>query len=125
MFIASCLAFGQEVKLKKGIVYEDDIEILKYKTQGNQTTYFTKEGNKIFYIDFIPNHAQADRSYFKIGFYDNDEIITIKNTIERKRIIQNLINEDVIKDGIYNGQKVYDFSKRYDQKLEDRIIRIK
>jgi len=121
--IISCLVFSQEVKMKKGIVYEDGKEVLKYTSQSNQTTYSTLEGNKILYIDFVPNNSRADASYFKVGFYDSDETATMKNNISPKRILVYLINESVLEKGKLNVQNISNFIKRYDEKFEESIIR--
>ncbi|RST26838.1 hypothetical protein [Chryseobacterium lacus] len=97
--VFSVFFFGQNVKLKKDVVYINGKQCMKYSSKelGSSTTFSSLEGKRLFYIDVAKNDP-LDRSYYKIQFAGSNDIITTPATglNYRAAFIKNMISEGVI-----------------------------
>lgn len=123
--LASCLVFGQKVKLKDDKVFIDDKECMKYtsKSLATKSSFSTLDNKPLFFIDLISTGKGVNDGYIKVTFIDSDEFVTMETGFNKKAIISHLIEMGVINDCKFYPEKIKDYVKRYDQKYEQSIIR--
>lgn len=114
--IFSVVAFAQEVKLKGDFVYVNGNKCLQFKSKnlGQNNTFSSLDGKKLFYIDAQDNKVEQ---YYKIQFMGAEEMVTLQeNSISpRKEFIVNLIEEGVLnqKNCSVNLANLKNFKERY------------
>ena len=105
MFIASCFAFGQKVKIKKDIVYVDGKEWLLAEEDNFNYSIFDKNKNEIIFVKYmkqnIGDNMLFNRSgkpnYYLVRFIGTDKSIEIREFPEDiLKIIykSNVVNSD-------------------------------
>lgn len=129
LVISSVFAFGQEVKLRKGIVSIDGKECFKYTSDllANNTVFKTNDGQTMFFMDVLDGSSKKTiKMYNKISVIGSDRIVTMDGGIARKDVIQGMILTNVINssDCTFNKDNFGDFANRYDQHIESSIIRV-
>lgn len=123
MLIISCLAFGQDIKLKDDHVFIDKNKCMRYvsKELGSTNTFYSLNGEKLFYMDI--NQNKRGNQFYKIQFTGSDEVIKAvspgMNT--KKSFIKIMIEEGVInpKDCVINLANIKNFQDRYHDKSFD------
>ncbi|MDQ0064564.1 hypothetical protein [Chryseobacterium lathyri] len=128
MFIFSCFAFAQEVKLKKDAVYVDNKECLKVVSNNSRNFVFTTlDKQRLFSFDYIitgENREGFAAGYVKVYFFETNEVLTFKNNRFTKKVfIQNLINDKVLDNCALNIDNIKGFIQRYNEHYEESIIR--
>lgn len=113
------LAFSQEVDFKKGVVYVDGKECLKYdSTDPNNVSFSDLEGNEIFFLKFIHN-SRYGSVYNKITFIDQKLTFTSQSYVfSKKLLIKKLLADKTLLECKLDAEKVEKFVIKYDENVE-------
>jgi len=118
----SSFSFSQEVKLKKGIVYIDGIECMKYDVDTNFTTFSNMNGEEIMYIQYVKPETAGIEIYTKVGFTATEEYFTTVSFLYwKKDLIVNLLKSNAIVDCKLVPEKLKHFILKNDEKVEERL----
>lgn len=114
--------FAQEIKFKKGIVYIDGKECLKYDNDVNNVSFQNLDGDDIFAIQYLrPDGTQASL-YTKVVFFEYRRELTSQNYIyAKKSLIERLLKSNVLDNCTIDGDKLETFIMKYDEKVEERL----
>jgi len=128
LMIASYNVNAQKVKLKKGKVLLEKIEILKYeKTQaGNNLSIYNLDDDELIFVK--RNVSQnPQNTYATITFLEmNLSFETSSDLTFFKRLINRLLKDKVITDlGAVDKEKAKRFAEKYDENITDRTILIR
>lgn len=128
LMVFSLTVFGQEVKLRKGIVNIDGKECFKYTSDllANNTVFKSNDDQTLFFMDLLDGSGKGGsiKLYNKISVIGSDKVVTMSDGIDRKEVIKGMILTGVIKDCAFDKDKFGDFANRYDQHIESSIIRV-
>ena len=93
----SCLSFGQDINFKKGIVYIDGKECLKYDNDGTNITFQNLNGDDIVYIKYLRPDGTQQSLYTKVIFVEAKQELTSKSYIfTKKALIEKLLKSNVL-----------------------------
>jgi hypothetical protein len=121
-FLTVTTLFSQEIDFKKGIVYIDGKECLKYESEGNNTTLKNLNGDDIVTIQYLRPDGSQQSLYNKIIFLEYNKSFTSKNYIyTRKALVEKLLKSNVLVECAINSDKIDTFILKYDEKVEDRM----
>lgn len=110
---------AQDVRFKKGIVYVDDKECLKYDSDANNVSYQSLEGEDLFVLKFI---RVGGILYTKVVFVESQMHLTSENYIfSKKLLVQKLLKSNVIENCTLNEEKIANFIVKFDEKVEERL----
>jgi len=118
----SFLGFSQDIDFKKGIIYVDGKECMKYDSDANTVTFQNLNGDDIMILKFMrPDGSQASL-YTKVIFIESRQEFTSQNYIfTKKNLVEKLIKSKAITDCVLIEDKVANFILKYDEKVEDRL----
>ncbi|GEM_PF-2264912 len=106
IFVCANSSYTQDIKIKKNVVYSDNLDYLTYRSDLNGTTFSDLEGNELFFLSYHPK-TETTAAYNKVIFLKEKKIMTnmnlvltrkalIKTLIENKALINGKLNEDGI-----------------------------
>lgn len=118
--VISSLAFGQNVKFKKGNILVDDKKCMKYDSDVLADTFKNKEGEDVIILRYIT--TSNDVKYNKVIFVNSKKKLSASNYIfTKKALFERLLKDNVIKDCEVQDDKVDNFILKYDEKVEERL----
>lgn len=120
----SVVLFSQDIKFKKGIVYIDGQECLKYETEGNNVSFQNLEGDDIIAIQYLRPDGTQESLYNKVIFLEYQQELTSKNYIyTKKSLVERLLKSKALDNCTLNEEKLQSFILKYDEKIEERLNR--
>lgn len=131
--ILAFAASAQKVKLKKGDVFVDEVQWLKYDGCGgwdNVCSLINANGDEIVFIKFIQSEPSTnmlfnkygDPNYYEVSFLGLNRKIEIREFF--KEIIQILYNGKVVSaDGTLDEDKVNRMVEKYGTSFSDKLNR--
>jgi hypothetical protein len=120
----SILTFSQDIKFKKGIVYIDDQECLKYEAEGNNVSFQNLDGDDIISIQYLRPDGTQESLYTKVIFLEYQQELTSKNYIyTKKALVERLLKSKALENCTLNEEKLQSFILKYDEKVEERLNR--
>lgn len=124
LLLLSILGFSQDIKLKKGIVYIDGQECLKYETEGNNVSFQNLDGDDIIAIQYLRPDGTQESLYNKVIFLEYQQELTSKDYIyTKKSLVERLLKSKVLENCTLNEEKLQSFILKYDEKVEERLNR--
>lgn len=109
---------AQKIKIKKDIVYIDDVECLKISGDVNNISFFDLEGNELFFLKFLHN-TRYGALYNKITFINQKMSFTSRTYIYTKKLLINrLVDNFVLQNCALQEDKVANFVMKYDENIE-------
>lgn len=102
---------SQDVSIKKGIVYVNDVQVLK--CEGSEVkgyTFFTMDGEEVLFM--ILNSWQGS-NYWKFTFVKENKVLFPSTLYTRKAIVEALVKNGILKEGKWNGEKLDVFISKY------------
>jgi len=121
------LVQAQKIKFKKGIVYIDGKECLKYdSTDPNNVEISNLDDTQTIFLKFIrTGKGPNDGLYTKVTFVEQNKSLTSQSYIfTKKLLVKKLIKNGVLKNGEFNPAKIDKFIMRYDEKVDKKPIKI-
>jgi hypothetical protein len=118
----SFLGFSQDIDFKKGIIYLDGKECMKYDSDSNTVTYQNLNGDDIMILKYMRPDGSQSSLYTKVIFIESHREFTSQNFIfTKKSLIEKLIKSNVLVGCVLNDEKLENFILKYDEKVEDRL----
>jgi hypothetical protein len=102
---------SQDVSIKKGLVYVNDVQILN--CEGSEVkgyTFYTMDGEEVLFM--ILNGWQGN-NYWKFTFVKENKVLFPSTLYTRKAIIEALVKNGILKEGKWNGEKLDVFISKY------------
>ncbi len=122
----SGLIQAQKIKFKNNKVLVDKVECLSYDSSDpNNVVISTLDDSQTIFLKFIrPGIGRNGGLFTKIIFVEQEKSFTSKSFIFSKSLlVKKLINDKVIKDCAFDESKIDKFITRYDENIEDTLIR--
>lgn len=114
LFLMSISLFSQEVDFKKGIVYIDGKECLKYESETNNVSFQDLNGNDIMVLKFLREYGTV---YTEVIFFESKQRFSSRTYIfTKKSLIEKLIKSNTLFDCKIDADKVKIFVQKYDEK---------
>lgn len=114
LFLMSISLFSQEVDFKKGIVYIDGKECLKYESETNNVSFQDLNGNDIMVLKFLREYGTV---YTEVIFFESKKRFSSRTYIfTKKSLIEKLIKSNTLFDCKIDTDKVKIFVQKYDEK---------
>lgn len=117
---------AQKIKFKKGIVFIDGKECLKYDSSDpNNVVISNLEESQTVYLKFIRTGIGQNGGLFtKIIFAEQNKSFTSRSYIFTKKLLINkFLTDGILNDCIFDISKVDTFIMRYDENIESTLIR--
>ncbi len=116
---------AQKIKFKKGKVMVDGTECLNYDISPNNVEFTTNDDSQTIILKFIRTGiGQNGGLYTKVVFVEQDKSFTSKSYIFNKKIlVKKLLSNKVLKDCKIDETKIDKFLMKYDEKIEETLIR--
>ncbi|WP_420573567.1 hypothetical protein [Kordia sp.] len=129
-FLAIGFSHAQKIKIKKGIVYLDEVAILKSDARKTTHSLYDLDGNEILFIRFSVRSQLSDLQHNEFKFLK--QRITVETTdydytsLSYKQTIINIIEwllqEKVLTtNGKINPGKIELFHYKYDEAISEKI----
>lgn len=117
MLLVATMTFAQDVNLKKGIVYVDDKECLKYEGKENPGYTFTNQaGDELFFIGFASDYKGT---YWRVTFLKQKTKMTYRVAfISKKAFIQRMVKDGLLNNCNLNEEKLENFIAKYNERIE-------
>jgi len=123
LFLNSFAIFSQDVNFKKGIVYVDGKECMKYDSGATNVTFQNMNGDDIMILKFLRPDGTQSSLYVKVIFIESRQELTSKSYIfTKKLLVEKLLKSNALQDCALNEEKVGNFVLKFDEKIEDRVI---
>ena len=114
--------FAQDIKFKKGIVYVDGVECMKYDNDGNNVSFQNMKGDHIIAIQYLRPDGTQESLYTKVIFFGFKKELTSQNYIyTKKALVERLLKSNTLKDCALVEDKIDTFILKYDEKVEERL----
>lgn len=117
LICSTILPTAQEVQTKKGIVYIDEKECLKY--DGGDVpgvTYSTNSGEELFFIGYARDYAGG--TYWKVTFLKDKQTMNYRvNFVSKKAFLTKLAKEKLLKDCTLDQEKIATFIAKYNENI--------
>jgi len=118
----SFLGFSQDIDFKKGVIYVDGKECMKYDSDVNTVTYQNLNGDDIMILKYIRPDGSQSSLYTKVIFIESHQEFTSQNYIfTKKNLIEKLIKSKALVECVLNEEKLESFILKYDEKVEERL----
>tara|TARA_A100000171_G_C2016517_1_gene88998 strand:- start:56 stop:466 length:411 start_codon:yes stop_codon:yes gene_type:complete len=116
---------AQKIKFKKGKVIIDNVECLNYDGDSNNVELTTTDNKQTIFLKFIRTGiGQNGGLYTKVIFVEQDKSFTSKSYIfSKKLLIKKLLSDEVLVDCKIDESKIDKFLLKYDEGIEDTLIR--
>lgn len=115
---------SQDIKFKKGILYVDEKECMKYDDDGNVVTFQNLNGDDIISIQYLRPDGTQQSLYCKVLFFDYKKEFTSQNYIYTKKLlIERMLKSKLLENCNFNEDKIDNFILKYDEKVEERLNR--
>ena len=123
LFLNAFILFGQDINFKKGIVYVDGKECMKYDSDATTVSFQNMNGDDIMVLKFIrPDRSQASL-YTKVVFIESHQELTSQSYIfTKKTLVEKLLKSNALVDCTLNENKVRTFVLKYDEKVDISTI---
>ena len=123
LFLNAFILFGQDINFKKGIVYVDGKECMKYDSDATTVSFQNMNGDDIMVLKFIrPDRSQASL-YTKVVFIESHQELTSQSYIfTKKALVEKLLKSNALVDCTLNEDKVRTFVLKYDEKVDISTI---
>lgn len=123
VFLNSFAIFSQDVNLKKGIVYVDGKECMKYDSDATNVTFQNMNGDDMIILKYLRPDGTQESLYIKVIFIESHQEFTSKSYIfGKKGFVEKLLKSNTLVDCALNEEKVGTFVLKYDEKIENRVI---
>ena len=123
LFLNSFSIFSQDVNFKKGIVYIDGKECMKYESDAVNVSFQNMNGEDIMILKYIRPDDTQDSLYIKVIFVESHQEFTSKSYIfSKKGLVEKLLKSNTLVDCALNEDKVATFVLKYDEKVESKVI---
>ena len=123
LFLNSFATFSQDINFKKGIVYVDGKECMKYDSDGTNISFQNMSGDDIMIIKYLRPDGTQSSLYTKVIFIESHQELTSRNYIfTKKALVEKLLKSNALQDCTLNEEKVRTFVMKFDEKIEDRVI---
>ena len=123
VFLNSFSIFSQDINFKKGIVYIDGKECMKYDSDATTVSFQNMNGDDMMVLKFIrPDRSQASL-YTKVVFIESHQELTSQSYIfTKKTLVEKLLKSNALVDCTLNEDKVKTFVLKYDEKVDISTI---
>lgn len=110
---------AQEINFKKGVVFVDGKECLRYDdSDPNHITISDLDGNELVFLKFIHNSKYGD-VYNKVTFIGQKVSFTSQSYIfSKKLLVKKLLADKTLTDCKLDPAKVETFVLKYDENIE-------
>jgi len=118
--------FSQSVKFKKDKVLVDGKEcLIDNSSNANNVELTTNDGKQTIFLKFIRTGiGQNGGLYTKIIFFEQNKSFTSRSYIfTKKLLVKKLLSDKVIVDCEINEENIDKFIMKYDENIEDGLIR--
>ena len=118
-FSISCLVFGQEVKLKKGMIEVGGNVWAKYEKCGgfdSECSVIDKDNNEIVFMKTAGSASGKNYDRIEITFINTGEKVEYRKFGHFKKIIQLLVYNKVLNEDKIESEKLKNFILKYDEK---------
>ena len=121
LFLSSFAVFSQDINFKKGIVYIDGKECMKYDSDGGNITFQNMNGDDMMIIKYLRPDGTQQSLYTKVIFIESRQELTSKNYIfTKKALVEKLLKSNALENCALNDEKVANFVLKFDEKVESR-----
>jgi len=127
MLMSVGMTQAQKIKFKKGKVFIDGKECLLYDSSDpNNVEISDLDGNQTVLLKFIRTGVgQNGGLYTKIIFVEQKKSLTSKSFVFTKKLfVKKLLKSGVLRDCKFDTRKIDKFIMRYDEKVEERPVKI-
>ncbi len=115
---------AQKIKIKKGVIYVDDVECLSTDGDPINISFYDAEGDEIIFMKYLDDPKDGE-NYMKITFLDQKLSLTSKSILfTRKMLIRRLLSSKTIENCMLNQDKVERFILKYDENVERDAINV-
>jgi hypothetical protein len=115
---------AQKIKIKKGVIYVDDVECLSTDGDPVNISFYDSEGEEIVFMKYLDDKRDGD-NYMRVTFLKQKKSFTSKSIIfTKKMLIRRLLNTKTIEDCKLNEDKVDRFILKYDEDIESEDINV-
>ena len=123
LLLISISVFSQDVNFKKGIVYVDGKECMKFDSDANNVTFQDMNGDDIMILKYLRPDGSQSSLYSKVIFIESHQELTSKSYIfSKKLLVEKLLKSNALQNCALNEEKVRTFVMKFDEKIEDRVI---
>lgn len=123
LFFNAVSVFSQDVNFKKGIVYVDGKECMKFDSDATNVTFQNMNGDDIMILKYLRPDGSQSSLYTKVIFIESHQELTSRSYIFTKKIlVEKLLKSNALQDCALNEEKVRTFVMKFDEKIEDRVI---
>lgn len=123
LLLISISVFSQDVNFKKGIVYVDGRECMKFDSDANNVTFQDMNGDDIMILKYLRPDGSQSSLYSKVIFIESHQELTSKSYIfSKKLLVEKLLKSNALQNCALNEEKVRTFVMKFDEKIEDRVI---
>jgi hypothetical protein len=125
VLISISFAQAQNVKFKKGIVYSNTNECLRYSESANVVELKSIDGTQTVLLKFIRTGVGPNEGlYTKVIFVEQNKSFTSRSYIfTKKLLVSKMIFDGLLTDCIYDYTKLDVFIAKYDERIEETLIR--
>src|SRR5690606_1929643 len=119
--------YSQSVKFKNDKVIVGGEECLIHNSSdANNIEFTTKDGQQTIFLKFIRTGIGQNRGlYTKVIFVEQNKSLTSRSFIfSRKLLVNKLLSEKVIVDCEIKDENIDKFIMKYDDKIEEALIRL-
>ena len=120
-------ANAQSIKFKNGIVLIDQEECLKYdNSDPNNLEISSMDGSQTIFLKYIRTGVGAsDGLYTKVIFVEQNKSLTSRSYIfTKKLLVKKMLYDGVITDCKLDLTKIDRFITKYDENIEETLIRL-
>lgn len=127
--ISSNFTYAQKIKLKKGKILVDDIEVFNYDSSNSEgwlSIYDIESGDEVIFIKEADNgtYTYQDDDYTIYKFLEQEVIVEISGYSVWKSYIKFLFKNKVFDtDGKLNDSKIAALKTKFDENITERTIK--
>lgn len=116
---------AQTLKFKKGIVYSNTNECLRYSESANTVELKSIDGTQTILLRFIRTGVgQNEGLYTKVIFVEQNKSFTSRSYIfTKKLLVSKMMMDALLVDCIFDYTKLDLFIAKYDERIEETLIR--
>lgn len=117
MLLLNSIANAQDVDLKKGVMYLDGKECLKYDGKEVPGYTFTNlAGEELFFIGFAKDYSGT---YWRLTFLKQKTKLSYRYAFaSKKAVLAKMVKDGVLSNCTLNEEKIENFIAKYDEHLD-------
>lgn len=117
---------AQKIKFQKEKVLVDGIECMNYDSSPDYVELTSNQENQTIILKFVRiGEGQNQSMYTKVIFVEQEKSLSSKSyTFTKKLLVKKLIEENVLQDCTIDQSKINKFVMKYDEGIEESIMRI-